>query len=367
MTAPEDEVADHFRSIMNLRLSGFEFPDDLIRQAAKRLDLIQRTPGESLSISKANIHAGAQAEYPFPRMKPLKPPTRSGSSAAPKRIATAPVEMGSVHSMFSTVRPNGHGRLTSTASFQSNFSASRILSTPVKSSASLASLAMELDPVEAQPSTKVEGSESDVSALSLLRRLRADSDAVEANERAEWAAERAEASSSSARWPSLAGWTLGSRSPPASAEALAPLSTPQHNGVLTGSHDSEATTMRIKMPLDLHAPDCYEDLPPHLVPPVLRTIASSPQFPTHPPFSPPASNRSTPRRRLPFEPEGLDKIASIDPALAAAEMASALTKHVVCSVCGAEGVNFPECRKCRLTFCSRVCRVDAKRAGDGKR
>ena len=61
------------------------------------------------------------------------------------------------------------------------------------------------------------------------------------------------------------------------------------------------------------------------------------------------------------------EIAQIDPSLAAAELASALTKHVCCSVCAVKGVNFPECRKCGMRFCSRDCRVGEQGAGDGKR
>ncbi|ORX35479.1 hypothetical protein BD324DRAFT_633004 [Kockovaella imperatae] len=60
-------------------------------------------------------------------------------------------------------------------------------------------------------------------------------------------------------------------------------------------------------------------------------------------------------------------IAPIDKCLADAELASALTKQVSCSVCGAQGVNFPECRKCGLHFCSRQCRIGEHGAGDGKK
>lgn len=77
----------------------------------------------------------------------------------------------------------------------------------------------------------------------------------------------------------------------------------------------------------------------------------------------PSSSSPPGRRRLPFEPT--EAVASIDPELAALELSSALTKHVTCSVCGADGVNFPNCRKCGLTFCSRPCRIDG--AGNGKR
>jgi hypothetical protein len=57
----------------------------------------------------------------------------------------------------------------------------------------------------------------------------------------------------------------------------------------------------------------------------------------------------------------------VDPVLAAAELNSALTKRVQCSVCSAKGVNFPECRRCGLVFCSRSCRVDEAGAGNGKK
>ena len=60
-------------------------------------------------------------------------------------------------------------------------------------------------------------------------------------------------------------------------------------------------------------------------------------------------------------------IGSIDPRFAAAELASALTTHVCCSVCAVRGVHFPECRKCGMRFCSRECRVGGHGAGDGKR
>ncbi|OXB38686.1 hypothetical protein J007_01496 [Cryptococcus neoformans] len=98
--------------------------------------------------------------------------------------------------------------------------------------------------------------------------------------------------------------------------------------------------------------------------PTIRRASTSPHLQTH--LHPPPSSSRT-RRRLPFELPSSEPIAPIDPVLAAAEMSSALTKHVVCSVCGMKGVNFPECRKCGLRFCSRGCRVGEDRAGNGKR
>ncbi|WVN85486.1 uncharacterized protein L203_100632 [Cryptococcus depauperatus CBS 7841] len=108
----------------------------------------------------------------------------------------------------------------------------------------------------------------------------------------------------------------------------------------------------------------------------IRHIASSPHLASH--LSPSSSSNklqpqplhklSTPsRRRLPFEPSSAEAINPIDPALAAAELSSALTKHTQCNVCGMEGVNFPECRKCGERFCSRDCRVGSRRGGDGKK
>ena len=76
------------------------------------------------------------------------------------------------------------------------------------------------------------------------------------------------------------------------------------------------------------------------------------------PSKPPSSDLLLPR---------FPQIANIDPSLAAAELASTLTTHVCCSVCTAKGVNFPECRKCGMRFCSRGCRVGVAGGGDGKR
>jgi hypothetical protein len=123
-------------------------------------------------------------------------------------------------------------------------------------------------------------------------------------------------------WPSLRNWSMTPRSP------LAPIEREQTPPPERSSPTSD--TFERKVPI--------------------RAVASSPQLGT---------------RRLPFEPE--HAVAKIDPEFAALELASALTKHVTCSVCGAGGVNFPNCRKCGLTFCCRKCRVDESGAGDGKR
>lgn len=98
--------------------------------------------------------------------------------------------------------------------------------------------------------------------------------------------------------------------------------------------------------------------------PIIRRASTFPHLQTD--FHPPPFSART-RRRLPFDLTSSEAIAPIDPVLAAAEMSSALTKHVLCSVCGMKGVNFPGCRKCGLRFCSRECRVGEDRAGNGKR
>ena len=53
-----------------------------------------------------------------------------------------------------------------------------------------------------------------------------------------------------------------------------------------------------------------------------------------------------PKRALrAFEDESDPPLAPMDPKLLAAEMSSAMTQKVVCSVCDLKGVNFPSCRK----------------------
>jgi hypothetical protein len=100
--------------------------------------------------------------------------------------------------------------------------------------------------------------------------------------------------------------------------------------------------------------------------PTIRTVASTPTFGSlrQSPHIPNSSGHLTPR---PFDNLHADINTTIDPALAAAELASTLTRRVKCGVCRTEGINFPECRRCGIVFCSRECRVGADKAGDGKR
>jgi len=188
--------------------------------------------------------------------------------------------------------------------------------TPVKSTASFASLTYEPSTIERQ----------DVDGGGAMRSLR---NVQRYQRKLDAAAQRQNAAGSSHTWwPSLHGWTMSSAPrttlPPVEQERSAPAPAPP-------AKPEDDPFKKDKRPI--------------------RVVASSPQLTTN--------------RRLPFEPT--EAVASIDPELAALELASALTKHVTCSVCGAGGVNFPNCRKCGLTFCSRKCRVDEKGAGDGKK
>lgn len=68
-----------------------------------------------------------------------------------------------------------------------------------------------------------------------------------------------------------------------------------------------------------------------------------------------------------FEDASDPPLAPMDARLLDAEMKSTMTQKVVCAVCHAKGVNFPSCRKCGDTFCSRECRVGLAAGGDGKK
>jgi len=55
----------------------------------------------------------------------------------------------------------------------------------------------------------------------------------------------------------------------------------------------------------------------------------------------------------------------IDPLLAALEAASRVNVKSRCAVCGKQGVNFPKCQKCGMTFCSRECRTSTVEGAAG--
>ena len=56
----------------------------------------------------------------------------------------------------------------------------------------------------------------------------------------------------------------------------------------------------------------------------------------------------------------------IDPLLAALEDASRVNVKSRCAICAKQGVNFPKCQKCALTFCSRECRMSVGHKGQNK-
>lgn len=308
-----------FREVVDLGECGLDMADELVRQAARRLDIILRSTPSTASLTSP------KEEYPFPLMP------KAALAISPHKARTL----------------QGHSRMSSMASTKSNMSvASSRLLPSMKSTASLASMTNIEDEVSLpfQPSRSATNKSL---AMDSLRRIRATS------------ARPAEVVSNP-RWPSLSGWSL--KSPPLTARQT----TDSERTPLLRASEPPAASQTLKHKVS-------GSLPPARVPSpsCIRSIASSPNVGGDRLVALQATERSgqsTPRRRLPFEPSDADSInTTIDPELAAAELRSALTKQVVCGVCCTKGVNFPECRKCGLTFCSRACRVDAKKGGDGKK
>lgn len=271
-------VAEHcFRNIIRQGPCGLPIPDDLIRQAFRRVNIIIQSAGGT-PMSQTEMDA-----YPFP---------------ATPNVARA------------------HRPSVSSASAAESFAQSSLkLVTPVKSSASLVSLSCD--------SPQIDSPHDAQSAINALRRVQRKQDKLQRNLSAR--------SIHESPWrPALTNWNLSQ-----SRRVTVPSSSPVRK--------MSAPSSPLGVPVEKNRRS--------------YSVASTPDMRRPSTSSPPE------RRRLPFEPS--EAIASIDPELAALELSSALTKHVQCSVCGVEGVNFPNCRKCGLTFCSRTCRVDG--AGNGKR
>lgn len=319
MTRSDAESEAFFRQVVHLGQTGLDVADDLVRQAATRLDIILRSPPSSAPMSP-------QSEYPFPTIG-------STTKAHP--------------ALPSTVKSRQHRRVPSTAStysIMSTLSARLVPST--KSSASIAAMAIDTQHVSAQYTASRATYEP--SATSTLRRVRASST-------------KAAEVHSQAWWPSIPSWISSS-------------STLEDDSIV--EEDSETSEVppssrRDRASTSAGPPsltEAFQPSPPRKAnkpspsPPLIQTIASTPGVDPSP-----QTMISKTRRRLPFEPSETDSISTIDPELAAAELRSALTKHVVCGICGVKGLNFPECPRCGLTFCSRECRVDEKKAGNGKR
>jgi hypothetical protein len=214
----------------------------------------------------------------------------------------------------------------------------------MKSTASLASMKIDGENVIGYRTTPRFTDQS--TAVSSLRRIRASSTRPSEVHSQTW-------------WPRIPVWSIF----PNDADNQV-----NENDTVLEEEDEESTSQT--NPAELRSPPTNIgrekpiSIDSPIRPPDINTIAPTPNLVADITRS---SGLSTPRRRLPFEPSESDSICTIDPELAAAELRSALTKHVVCGVCNAKGLNFPECPRCSLTFCSRSCRVDENKAGNGKR
>lgn len=342
MTCPIPEAEDQYRKIISIGQSGLEYPDEIVRHAAKHLDILS-PPVETPALVP---YTSRRAEYPFPSMIP--PNTHLQT---PRRATTGP-------SQIKTNKAPRHKQTVPISSICSMRSTSSLLRvTPIKcpSSASLTDISGE---GSASLTKRASG------ALDSLRRVHAQSVAdLRASGRIE--------EESGARWPVLSSWNYGKakerfsspRSPGTPAETASLVST-FNDDESTKPLNGEFTSITISHPTpSLETPKSTLQVP------TIRTVASTPTFGSFGKSDKrnlklPSPGHLTPR---PFDNLHSDINTTIDPALAAAELASTLTKRVKCGVCRIEGINFPECRKCGLTFCSRECRVGDHKAGNGKK
>jgi len=341
LTAPEVSREAHFRDIVSLGDSGLEAADDLVRQAAKRLDIILGSPAEPFTPTTNTLEREIDG-YPFPpRTSRARRKSKHCHSRDPSGLL---------------IRPTHH-RHPSSASGTSILS---ILPTPIKTSPSSVSLATEpWSPTHLDASSPIHET-----AVDTLKRVQARSHVDLRSIPAQPAC------------PSIRHWSLSRvvpdvrnifatppdpparSSPPAEPEmatlrrlddTLAPLLSESTSPIPSASHPPPSPPSATAPPRT----------------PVIRPSASSPALTNHRRdlHSTPLRPQQSSANLLISQPE----IAAIDPSLAAAEMSSTLTRHASCSVCEAKGVNLPECRRCGMRFCSRGCRVGEKGAGDGKR
>ncbi|RXK37377.1 hypothetical protein M231_05364 [Tremella mesenterica] len=281
MTSPPSLAEPLFRSVVSFGTCGLTLPDQLVHQAAKRLDIILRSPLPSPSMS---LLRNTSDGYPFPPLQSIPTRTHKKTTSTLSNI-----------SMMSKGKKNKFDLRHRIPSTTSMLSLSSNYLTPVKSSASLVSLST-VD-VDWTPSRGV------ITSADSLRKIQQNQQ-----------------------------------------DQLAPFSppTPKNDSFLKPSHSQQTLALPLPSQSSYHPqPISYESKRIVKTPVQDRTEISQ--------------NQSE------------HQIQGTDPVLAAAELRSALTKHVLCSVCGSRGVNLPECRKCGLVFCSRACRVDIDKAGDGKR
>jgi hypothetical protein len=110
-----------------------------------------------------------------------------------------------------------------------------------------------------------------------------------------------------------------------------------------GSFKGESE-LACRQEMDRHGePSLTADIVPHL-----KHARSSPQL--------------APSRRA-FDVD--NPLPPLDRAFQEAEAKSSFTQTNTCVVCEKDGVNFPRCRNCDDTFCSRECRVGTDAGGNG--
>lgn len=406
MTSSEIGHEAHFRNIIIYGTTGLEFPDELVRQASKRLDIFAKSP-DTPSAAKfgQSPNAPADSGFPFPlqqletvpEVEVLESDEGSSQHALASKASFQSIRSGD--SSLAAAPKRKRASNISVSSFASIFTLPNVFLRPVKSTVSMASIATTADAV-VSGATAASGSRGEQqtteSALSALRRVHARSEAAvdlyedhtsdygedEDEHHVEYEVydvqdeapdlhtqpatsteDPVRRNEPSAKYPDLNAWVM-QKSPAPSP----PLDRPSR------AQDPTSDIAAVEDGLSIAA-KAQRDL----MAPTVCTIAASPQsliFPIAGPFVPPTYGRrpsalgsTLPPRRKPaiLSAAAADINTTIDPALAAAELASSLTKHVVCGVCAAEGVNFPECRKCGMCFCSRECRVGEGKAGDGKR
>lgn len=358
MTAPAHAREGHFRAILSVGHTGIPAADELVRQAGQRLDIIARTPSQS----PLALRSPTQDGYPFPVLPSTRTKTSPGSRSSgthmtrkssnlsmlqvpPRRSASRSSSISRSAGSPSSSKPS-HNRGPSTSSVTSLYRGANSL--VLKSVHSTASLSLDTMPMDSPSANTKPSPPRQGSAVDTLRRISQDHQA------------RLRAGSpeeADAQWPDISAWKIGQPSPPVSPPLERPYSieAAMSKTARTGSAEISPKKPRRNIDKQLAA---------------LRPVASSPNITDRRTGS--IGGNSLLRSSKPSSASLLcasqqDISCTIDPALAAAELASTLTKHVACSVCGAKGVNFPECRKCGMRFCSRDCRVGEKGAGNGKR
>jgi hypothetical protein len=336
MTGPSSESEFQYRQILSIGQCGLEYPDEIVRHAAKHLDIITSPPAETPPLTP---YTSRRAEYPFPSVRPstnhLQTPKRSFTS--PSQIRAKPGRS------FRHMQQSSISSILSTSSF-------RVGGLSIKSTPSIGSLVEYSAEITSSPIKRGATGAADV-----LRRVQAQSIS-------DLRSVESKADGGEAWWPTLSTWSYTKARDTISPIISTPGTPSDQSTVTAGSSTSMADAQ--SAPAVMATPETQLQIP------TIRTVASTPTFGSLrlssnlAPTLPSSTGALTPR---PFDHLHTDINLTIDPALAAAELASTLTKRIKCGVCRTEGINFPECRKCGLTFCSRECRVGGDKAGNGKK